>query len=79
MLAKVRGTPCGCGRPEWRVVTEVMRPGDRLLVRCEGGPCQSRLERFPPQLEIDERGGMYVLIDEGDPANWRYLFIPSTD
>jgi len=37
------------------------------------------LERFPPQLEIDERGGMYVLIDEGDPANWRYLFIPSTD
>ncbi|HTU37880.1 MAG TPA: hypothetical protein VMF35_07675 [Acidimicrobiales bacterium] len=56
-----------------------MRPGDRLFVQCEGGPCRSRLERFPPQLEIEERGGMYVLVDEGDPADWRYLFVPRAD
>jgi hypothetical protein len=56
----------------------IMRPGDRLFVQCEGGPCLSRLETFPPQLEIVERGGMYVLIDEGEPDDWRYLFVPDS-
>ena len=57
-------------------VSGFVRPGDRLFVRCEGGPCQSRLELFPPRLEIVERGGTYVLIDEGLPPDWRYLFLP---
>jgi hypothetical protein len=58
-------------------VTERIRAGDRLFVRCEGGPCVSRLERFPPRLEIDERGGLYVLVDEGEPEDRRYLFVPN--
>jgi hypothetical protein len=55
-----------------------IRSGDRLFVPCEGGPCQSRLEFFPPRLEIVERGGLYVLIDEGDVQDWRYLFVPDS-
>jgi hypothetical protein len=58
-------------------VNELLRPSDRMFVQCEGGPCLSRLEHFPPQLEIAERGGMYVLIDEGQPSDWRYLFVPN--
>jgi hypothetical protein len=55
----------------------MLRPGDRLLVQCEGGPCVSRLEYFPPRFEIDEQGGTYVLVDEGDLHNWRYAFVPN--
>jgi hypothetical protein len=50
--------------------------GDRLFVPCEGGPCWSRLERFPPRLEIEEPEGTYVLLDDGPRADWRYLFVP---
>ena len=53
-----------------------LQPGDRLLLSCEGGPSQIRLEYFPPRLEIEERGGIYVLVDEGDPNEWRYVFLP---
>jgi hypothetical protein len=38
-------------------VNELVRPGDRIFVLCEGGPFLSRLETFPPKLEIVERGG----------------------
>ena len=31
---------------------------------------------LPAQLEIEERGGTYVLIDRGEPHEWRYLFVP---
>jgi hypothetical protein len=24
----------------------------------------------------EEREGMYVLVDEGPPEHWRYLFVP---
>jgi hypothetical protein len=54
----------------------VLQPGDRLFIRCEGGPCVSRLERFPPPLEIEENGGLYVLEDDGPPEEWCYLFVP---
>jgi hypothetical protein len=50
--------------------------GDRILIACEGGPSQSRLERFPPRLEIEEDAGTYVLVDDGPRADWRYLFVP---
>ena len=55
---------------------EVLQPGDRLFVPCEGGPSVSRLERFPPRLEIEERGGAYVLVDDGPRRDWRYVFVP---
>jgi hypothetical protein len=51
-------------------------PGDRLLVPCEGGASTSRLETYPPRLEITERGGTYVLDDDGARAKWRYVFVP---
>jgi len=54
----------------------VLQPGDRLLVMCEGGPCTSRLEIYPPRLEIHERDGLYVLTDGGQREGWRYVFVP---
>ena len=57
-------------------VPEPLRPGDRLFVQCQGGPSRSRLEYFPPPVEIEERGGTYVLMDEGEPREWLYLFVP---
>jgi hypothetical protein len=39
----------------------------------------SRLEMFPPRLEIEEPDGMYVLQDDGPPEQWRYLFVPHAD
>jgi hypothetical protein len=50
--------------------------GDRMLLPCEGGPSQSRLVRFPPPLEVEERDGVYVLQDDGPPQQWSYLFVP---
>jgi len=58
-------------------VNEFHRPGDRVFIQCDGGPCLSRLEYVPPQLEIEERGGTYILIDEGEMYEWRYLFVPN--
>jgi hypothetical protein len=48
-----------------------------MFIRCDGGPSRSRLERYPPALEIEERGGMYVLQDDGPPDQWSYLFVPN--
>jgi hypothetical protein len=49
--------------------------GDRLFIVCEGGPSTSRLETYPPRLEIPERGGTYVLVDDGPRHEWRYRFV----
>ena len=65
--------------PDWYDQSEevaVLEPGDRMFIRCEGGPCDSRLEMFPPRLEISERDGMYVLRDIGQRDEWRYDFVP---
>jgi hypothetical protein len=47
-----------------------------MLIPCDGGPSRSRLERFPPPLEVQEKTGLYVLVDDGEPSAWRYLFVP---
>jgi hypothetical protein len=31
---------------------------------------------FPPRMEIDETGGLYVLLDDGPVEAWTYLFVP---
>lgn len=55
------------------------RAGDRIFIRCEGGPNTSRLVTMPPPLEIDERGGTYVLDDSATEAyNWFYVFVPAS-
>jgi hypothetical protein len=53
-----------------------MEPGERMLIACEGGPSRSRLVRYPPPLEVEERTGMYVLDDDGPPEQWKYVFVP---
>jgi hypothetical protein len=52
-----------------------MGPGDRMFLWCVGGPAVGRAVVFPPPLEIDVDGGMYVLIDDGSPETWRYEFV----
>jgi hypothetical protein len=47
-----------------------------MLLPCGGGPSLSRLVTFPPPLEIDERDGVYVLVDDGPPPTWSYTFVP---
>jgi hypothetical protein len=54
---------------------DAVQDGDRMLIPCAGGPSISRLVRYPPPLEIEERGGVYVLVDDGPPELWRYEFI----
>lgn len=66
--------------PEWYDQSSEdvrLREGDRMYIECIGGPCWSRLESFPPRLEVAERGGTYVLQDEGPRDAWRYNFVPT--
>jgi hypothetical protein len=49
--------------------------GDRMFIPCEGGPSISRLEMFPPRLEVEERDGTYVLFDSGPRSEWKYVFV----
>lgn len=51
--------------------------GERVFVRCEGGPCLSRLVAVAPPLEIEEIGGMYILDDDGPQHDWVYVFVAS--
>lgn len=55
----------------------MLRDGDRMLIPCEGGRALARLVRYPPPLEIEERDGTYVLVDDGPPERWRYDFVPA--
>ena len=54
----------------------VLAEGDRLFIPCDGGPAASRLELFPPRLELVEREGTYVLVDDGPRDTWHYVFVP---
>ncbi len=53
------------------------QPGERIFVRCEGGPCLSRLVESPAPLEIEDAGGLYVLDDAGGHDDWVYVWIPT--
>ena len=47
-----------------------------MLIPCSGGPSMRRLVRFPPPVEIEETGGVYVLVDDdAAPERWRYDFV----
>ncbi len=56
-----------------------MEAGDRMLIRCQGGPSMGRAVRFPPPFEIAVEGGMYVLVDDGPPEAWHYTFVNEAD
>ena len=57
----------------------LLERGERMFIPCRGGPSDSRLEAFPPRLEIDERGGIYSLVDIGLRADWYYQFVPNPE
>lgn len=46
-----------------------------MLIPCVGGKDYSRLVRYPPPVEIAERDGTYVLVDDGPPETWRYELV----
>jgi hypothetical protein len=52
-----------------------MAPGCQLMIPCDGGPTPVRLEEFPPRIEIEAAGGVYVLADDGAVHAWRYHFM----
>ena len=52
-----------------------MDPGDRMVLWCEGGPAMVPATTYPPPLELAASGGMYVLVDDGPPEQWRYAFL----
>ena len=52
-----------------------MEVGERMLVPCVGGPAPGRVVTFPPPAEIELDDGMYVLVDDGPPEEWRYEFV----
>jgi hypothetical protein len=71
--------PMATHSPEWyRPLLDAgqARMGDQMLIRCVGGPSIVHLAIFPPPLEIEEAGGIYVLDDDGPVYNWRYEFVP---
>lgn len=47
-----------------------------MFVWCEGGPASARVVTFPPPTELPVDGGIYVLVDVGEPVDWRYEFVP---
>ncbi len=58
---------------------DAVRPGRQLMIRCMDGPSRVQLETFPPRLEIRERGGVYVLDDDGPVHGWTYRFVSTLD
>ena len=55
----------------------VVESGDRMLIWCEGGPSIGRAVLYPPPLELEADDGMYVLVDDGPPEQWQYVFVPA--
>ena len=49
--------------------------GERMFLWCDGGPALGRAVLFPPPHEVEVDGGLYVLVDDGPPEEWRYEFV----
>ncbi len=54
---------------------QVMDQGERMLIWCKGGPSVGRAVVYPPPLELEVDGGIYVLVDDGSPEQWHYEFV----
>jgi hypothetical protein len=46
-----------------------------MLLWCDGGSAMARAATFPPPLEVEVRGGVYVLVDDGPVESWHYQFV----
>ena len=53
---------------------QVMDQGDRMLIWCNGVPSVGRAV-YPPPLEVEVAGGIYVLVDDGSEEQWHYEFV----
>lgn len=54
-----------------------LAPGDEMMIWCDGGRSMIKRQVFPPDGEIVEEDGIYVLHDDGPPTQWRYVFVTS--
>ena len=54
---------------------DLVQDGERMFLWCDGGTVIGRAVRFPPSPEISVDGGLYVLVDDGPPEQWRYEFV----
>lgn len=52
-----------------------MEAGERMFLWCQGGPSLGRATHFPPPLEIEVEGAVYVLVDDGPPEQWHYAYV----
>jgi len=55
--------------------TRRMDVGERMMIPCRGGPVGWRAARFPPPLDTEVGGGLYVLVDDGSPHHRMYEFV----
>ena len=58
-----------------RATLGVVESGERMQIRCDGGPAIARAVRYPPPLELMVDGRVYVLVDVGPPEHWPYQFV----
>jgi len=52
-----------------------MEHGDEMMIWCQGGRSVLKRQTFPPAFEIPEGDGTYVLHDDGDPIDWKYVYV----
>jgi hypothetical protein len=50
-----------------------------MLLWCDGGPAIARAVTFPPPVEVEVDGGVYVLVDDGPVESWHYEFVRDRD
>lgn len=55
-----------------------MQLGDEMMIWCDGGRSSLKRQTYPPDLEIVEGDGTYVLHDEGPATAWRYVFVSAS-
>jgi hypothetical protein len=58
-----------------RVRLSIVQTGERMMIRCVGGPSAWRVASYPPSGEFEVADGLYVLIDDGPPDQWAYEFV----
>ena len=46
-----------------------------LMIWCRGGRSSLKRVADPPPVEIEEDGGVYVLVDDGPMSDWFYEFV----
>lgn len=69
-LGLIRKKRIGCA-----AYAGTMQIGDEMMIWCEGGRSSIKRQTYPPDIEIAEGDGVYVLHDDGPSPQWRYVFV----